>query len=473
MHVCTSWFLAAGNAHAPVAKQYSKDYFKALAEWADWLPAPLRETLATGGVFADWPVMAVTYSAPLVLQTVCALLALAIIMRLPQNEDIHHDLIKRIRLWAILFAAASIFAFNVLVPDIWLTAPWGRMILAGQDPYLAAFPAAFADGTPLDIPPIRMTYGPVWAGVIAFAMWLAGDAPTLAWLFVKVILFLSWSVVIVVVGKIAAGVDARRQACALILVGWLPVGFHNVVAEGHNDGLMVALLMLWLYSMTTASWRGPVFFLASVLTKYIVAPLVVVDMIYHVRARSMSLVRYMLRAAPAVLIALPVGLFLISDGRLSETTGMREWRFLEPYDLLLAVENFTGIPLPKTLLPQIIMLGVTVWALWRLWRRPDSEHVWLACLCMMSALLFTAVGHVWPWFYVWVLPFAALAPSHLISRFVIGACLIAPFSILRVMTSPYLGNGDSIFESVLVYGAAFGLLGATLLMRYRRQKAET
>jgi alpha-1,6-mannosyltransferase len=57
----------------------------------------------------------------------------------------------------------------------------------------------------------------------------------------------------------------------------------------------------------------------------------------------------------------------------------------------------------------------------------------------MSGVLFGAVGHVWPWFLIWVLPLAALVPWAPLSRWVLGICLAGPIPVL-LYSVVYLGN---------------------------------
>jgi hypothetical protein len=48
----------------------------------------------------------------------------------------------------------------------------------------------------------------------------------------------------------------------------------------------------------------------------------------------------------------------------------------------------------------------------------------------MAAALFSAVPHLWSWYLIWVLAPAALVPTWWLSRFVIGAAIMAPFTVV-------------------------------------------
>ncbi len=464
IHVCLSWFLAAGHAHAPSGGANSKVYFSELANTLSWLPSSLKEILRTGGPFTDWPTLALSYSIPIGIQTICAVIALWAIKSATSEID-ERALVRRAFFWAAGFAIVSAAAFNVMTSDIWLSIPWGRTVLDGQDPYLVAFSPATVIGTPLDYSSITMTYGPLWAIVSTLTVFISGDSATLTWMLLKVVLLVAWLVVLLGVRDISSQLSLKRQAYAMILVGWLPVGFHNIVAEGHNDGFMIALFLLWLNWMCKPGVAAPLAFLGATISKFIVAPVVIVDAIYFLRTRSFTLKQYFMRALPSIFIAVPVMVFLLTNDRLSQMQDMRHWHFLAPSDLLFAVELATGINLPAVWIPRLCFGAIALWSLYQLWVAPSIEHVWVASLCILAALLFAGVGHVWPWFYVWVLPLAALVPGNLMARFVIGACIVAPFSILRVMFSDYLGDGGAIALSLLVYMSAFGLLAFTILER--------
>ena len=470
-HMGLSWFLASGHTRAYGIQENSSNFTAAIARAFGWLPDGLENALATGGPFQDMAVMSAVYAAPLILQTLCALALLWALRRAGEDDLAGPALARRAGLWAAAFAVSGVLASTVLTQDIWLSIPWGRMALLGQDPYLAAFAPALATDVPLDYPPIPMTYGPLWAAISALAVALSGDTPMLAWLLLKLVLLAGWLLVLKAVYEISAG-DGRRQAYAMALVGWLPIGYHSVVAEGHTDGLMMGLFLLWLVWMNRAGARAPLAFLAATMTKYIVAPVVIVDAIYFLRTGTLSLRQYILRALPAVVIAVPLGAYLLTGGRLEGTVVMKDWNFLALYDLLRIAEVVTGLSLPKLWLPRLIFAGIAGWSLYQLWKRPDAEHVWLASLCILSALLFTGVGHVWPWFYVWVLPVAALVPGTLMARFALGACLVAPFSILpyslvQMVFGAQAQAEGSLVESLMVYGCAFAVLGFAVLRRWR------
>lgn len=401
------------------------------------------------------------YYGPLLVQTACFAAAAWLLRR---NTD--EAITQRVFYWALSFALVSFFAINVLTQDFWLSVVWGRMANAGVDPYSVPFDAALAHDLPLDHEPITMTYGPLWA-LISAATFVTGGSPWLALALGKFVLLCAWAACLWLVREIARPRGARAQTLAMLIVGWLPLGVHSSVAEGHNDAVMMALALVWTLSLRAPGWVGPFALVASALCKYVTAPLAIVDAIYHLRNRTMSLAAYVRRGLPALALAVAGGAFLFFSGRTDQTTEMRDWRFLEPSDLLRALERITGIDIPGIdLMAQIVFTAIAGWMLWRLWRDTTEQNAIIAQLAIMSAILFSVVGHVWPWFLIWCVPFAALAPRHLLSVFVIAVAAIAPFTIAHWWR---LGDTDTLDESVLMYGVA---IMACLFVQMRQRFAK-
>jgi hypothetical protein len=235
---------------------------------------------------------------------------------------------------------------------------------------------------------------------------------------------------------------------------------HCGVAEGHNDVMMVAAALLWARSMQKASPVGPLMLAVSILSKYVTAPLVLVDVVFHWRARSLTVTRYLRRIFPAFLL-LSAGLAIVAIGwhGFDQTSAMRDWKFLDPGDVLRLIGRYTGLPLGPAAVPIVAaVFGATmVLELVRLANEPTSEHARRAQLATLSVILFAVTGHTWPWYFVWCLPFAALAPGFWLSRFVICAATIAPFTTVHWW---HLGAGGALrseWPAFVMYGVALAI----------------
>ena len=86
---------------------------------------------------------------------------------------------------------------------------------------------------------------------------------------------------------------------------------------------------------------------------------------------------------------------------------------------------------------------LAVYFTFKYWEQPSCQRLWKAVLGLMSAILFSMVGHVWPWFLIWVLIPAALIPETVFSRWVVGVSFASTCSFPMIVTyvSPGLSWG--------------------------------
>lgn len=440
VYAALSWPLAVSWEVEDSAQQA---YFEQLTWAPGWVLDDLTFTL--------------TYTTPVLIQTVCALVAVWMAVRARGPEL---DRLPRVAfIWACAFAVTCLAAANVLQQDSWLSVVWGNMILGGVDPYVVPFGPEDTAGLPLDEPPTIMTYGPLWAGVIAALAAVSGGSGLIAWVLQKIVLLAFWIVCLICVRRLARPFGPRREAIATILMGWLPVGVHLTVAEAHNDVVMVALVLVAL--VAHRSWIGPIALSASVLAKYASAPLLPVALLYEWRTARRGL---LVRIWPGVVLIALGALFVLSHDRLGETTDMRAWSFLDPADplRLIGVPNVIAIWAMR-----LVFGGIAVVAIIRLWRRPSMPALIATELAVMAAVLFTVVNHVWPWFFVWVLPLAALVPHRPLSVFVLAAACVAPFTALhwwRIIREPFAIQ----LAATAMYGVALIALAVWLVRRRAR-----
>jgi hypothetical protein len=64
-----------------------------------------------------------------------------------------------------------------------------------------------------------------------------------------------------------------------------------------------------------------------------------------------------------------------------------------------------------------------------LFKQPNPETIVKASLALMTAISLVGIAHVWPWYLIWTVAFAALLPTWWLSRFVIGVSILAPFTL--------------------------------------------
>lgn len=414
-----SWPQAATLWDGEMAPR-THEFFTQLAARLSGLP------LAT--LFPDNRTVVIAHTVPLAMVTAAALALWLIVRRAGGAAD--GDCVRLLKLWAFAFAAISFFAFPVFTQDFWLSAAWGRMIADGHNPYYIDMIDEATSGMPLDHFAMRMPYAPLWAWTSALIMVLSGGSVAAAGVIFKAVLTAAWIAVVTLVERLTRADGPARQCVALLLVGWLPVGVGQAVAEAHNDVAMVALMMLWwLLLRQGAGWLGSTTLAASAVCKYVSVSLFVVDAIHALRVERLALWRYALRlVVPGAVI---LGAMLPFVRSLEFLDGLRmigSWQFMHLRDSFELLGRLAGLPLDfLAVAAQLVFAGTALYYLLQSFRAPSTEVLNRAFVAVMAFMLFAASPHLWPWYLIWVLAPAALAPHWWLSRFVIGAAVAAPF----------------------------------------------
>jgi alpha-1,6-mannosyltransferase len=400
---------------------------------------------------ATWQVIA-SHILPLAVATLAIMVLLLALPRF--RHQIDESLIASLYRWAIAFVAMLAFAYPVFTQDLWLSAVWGRMAAAGTNPYAAAFPPEALSGLPLDHFPMPMSYGPLWAVASAFIMFVSGGSLLTAFILLKAILVLAWLFALRLVYRISADAAPLTRALALVVFGWLPVGVVQALAEGHNDIVMATLALLWLSLLLGRHVAAPIALAASALCKYTTAPLFLVDLISVHRAERMSWRDYRRRMVlPAILTLATFALFVRSFQFFDGTRLLNVWRFLQPRDAVLAIDAFLGGYIwPLAYVATAVFPLLAAWYCARLWVEPNREQLIRASLAVMCAATFSTVAHLWPWYLVWLLPFAALSPGWWLARFVTGVALLMPFTV-AIWWIPQFDDHKEVAALILYLGA--------------------
>ena len=399
----------------------------------------LTQRLPILGLYQSFPSnMAVIWSywGPLALATLASLLLVLVLSRRSTAPD--EDLVRLIFNWSLVFAAACALAFPVFTQDMWLSAVWGRMTSAGVNPYYNIFTPDTIQGLPLDHFPMVMSYGPLWAVLSAVVTLLAGDSTLAIGVLFKVLLAIAWLASLWLVERITRGLDARERSLSVGMFGWTPAGVSQSLAEGHNDIALVALLLLWLHLMLRGNWVAPLALAASALCKYVSAPLMLVDAIYAVRRRNVSIPQFLARyALPGFLVFGTLSLFYRSTAFFDGLKVVSEWQFLRPSEAFMAIEHLTGLPMlvPRKAAMAFFVLLAIYWLAVCYWS-PTNRVIQKTAIAVMVAVLFAGVSHVWPWYVIWALALAVLVPGWWLSRFVFGLSLLMPFALAAWWIEP-------------------------------------
>lgn len=403
-----------------------------LAKKLSFLGGGAQSFLLGQSVLRHESVFALAYYLPILLATGVFLVLLALLAR---HRDSLPDTTPRLLFrWAILFGAASLLTTPVFVQDFWLSIGWGRMVLAGSNPYHNPLTIEFARGIPLDYFNLRMTYGPLWALVSAALTGIAGGNGFLAAVLFKLVLLGAWIGALRLIWEMLARYSVWRQCVGITIFGWLPLSVVETIGDGHNDIVMVFFTLLWLFSLQRGRkvWSS-LALAASVLIKYTTAPLFFLDFLHARYSQKQSLVRYAPRIiAAGAMSAIVVGLFYRSRDFFHGTARMQDWHFFEPREAIISFSNLLRIPgqFRSALIWSVIILffSITIYFAVRFVQESTEQALWHTVTAVMATIIFCIVGHLWPWFLIWVLAPAALVPGSAIARWALGVALVAPFS---------------------------------------------
>lgn len=409
----------------------------------------VRDFVSGAGAPVSRGTLLAGHSLPLAISTavfLCLFLLLA-----ARGDRLEPGTPRLLRRWAIAFALVCVPAAPVLVQDFWLSIAWGRMVLLGLNPYMtplnpAEVPAAVLRSLPLDNQLSGMTYGPLWALVSAATVFLAGGRALAAATLFKLLLAAAWIGSLWLISRLVRGKPLPQQAAAIAVFGWLPLSVRQTVGEGHNDAALVLLLLAWLLFRTRRrDVRAALALAGSIAVKYVTLPCVLLDLADHLRARRRLLAYTGSALLLAGFLAGIFGVFYRSPRFFAAAWSMTSWHFFTPADALFpldfALGRLTGAhvavfgDLGRWLFPALALL-----LLGRFLRKPDDDSRATAVLAVLAAVLFGAIGHLWPWFLLWMLAPAALVPGSPFSRWIVGLALALPFATEVVFFFPDLGN---------------------------------
>lgn len=410
----------------------------------------------TGPSLLDDPFLrAAVYLAPILLATGAFAAAL---LALRRERAVSDRRVPKV-LWGGIAAIAAIevLRFPIMTIDFWLSLAWGRMAAEGVSPYYHPSTAESLRGLPLFAITTHMTYGPLWAALIA-AIAKVGGPTALTFLLHKLVLAAAWLGMASFACRLGRRTSPRHGALALVVAGLLPASSLYTIGEGHNDALLACGVAAFLYFLARDRlWAAGLWLTAGSLAKYVALPLGVLGAARFVgepreeweRAAAVAVAC----AALAVLISLP---FVNDLSFLNETLRMRSWRFLTPADAVCSAASIAGVSLPRGALTAVflsVFAFVAALALRRYLRERSERALASAALALMALILFCLVGHVWPWFVLWLIPLAACAYWDSLTVFVLLFATAVPLLDLA-----WLLRDDSALRG------PFGLLVYTIAL---------
>lgn len=196
-----------------------------------------RCLVALAALFRDTSIFLAVNYLPLIVSVWC--FGYLLVKLVVFERDVPGWLPGRLLAWAAAFSVAASFGFNVVTQDFWLSVVWGRMVDLGINPFNVPYVQALSQDIPLDHPLIRMTYGPIWAVISGIITEISFGSPIASWILFKATLLACWVGSLILIADLVREASSTKRCWAILVAGWLPLGFDASVGEGHNDIAMM------------------------------------------------------------------------------------------------------------------------------------------------------------------------------------------------------------------------------------------
>jgi hypothetical protein len=322
-------------------------------------------------------------------------------------------------------------------------------------------------------------YGPVWYGVSALTVPIAGDDLWSNVIGQKIItaLFLlgATAMTMVTAGRIRPG----AAIAAGVMVGWNPLMQFETAGNAHNDVVMVFFALAALYAVTRRWWLAVFPLLAlSVAAKYVLILLGPILLVWLLRRhdvpRRQIVYSLLLGALTAAAVYLP---FFAGADTLDSFRRQSAFNTSSPSALLDALliqfsglDEVESLKVTKLIVMPLYFVSYAV-LLWRIRRDAGVVSLVRTSFWGVFLLLVIATWWYWPWYLVFLVPFGALLPG---SRPALIGAVFAGASMLMYVPYFWLLWGDWIVHHASTAGVAFllpVLLALVPLLR-RGQPAE-
>ncbi|MEW6555401.1 MAG: glycosyltransferase 87 family protein [Actinomycetota bacterium] len=271
-----------------------------------------------------------------------------------------------------------------------------------------------------------IVYGPVHTYFSMLLNLVAGEGITANIIVFKGAMAVFHFANILLVWFILGLIAPRRQRFGTMLYAWNPIALTIGVGGGHNDVMMMTLVLLAVYLLLKEKrWAGFVCLCLSVLVKYISVILVVALVIHLVSAQKGRAERLRALALYAAVFLLIFVLFFLpfwaGPGTFDST--LRNLQ-LNNYDSLggwlsalftFIFQYVLRIPasVAQTLgsvLSKLLLLPVFLAALWFAPRRMRALRDVPDCFFWVTLAYLVTTSYYMPWYFLWLLPFISLRP---------------------------------------------------------------
>lgn len=321
--------------------------------------------------------------------------------------------------WALPGYLVATLAAPITSTDFFNYLGHGLLQLAGENPF-ATGPVLLGPGPVVDLIPVQAAgiaspYGPVANLVFGAAAHVGELVGAPNWGTAIALKAMMTATALAVLG-LAAGFVRRHQpgaqgAHSLAILAFNPLLAWEVSGQGHNDGLLVLALMLFVVAATQGRELLAVLALtAGTFTKIVLAPLLGIYLLFLLRTRGLRAVAYGAAGlAVGALLMLPYiqgfpGLGPMAAA-LAGTAGSRGHSLADLLDILLRnIAPALNEPVDRACVALCVAVcGVAFLA--AAWRPRTVPQVFRGLLLFLLALDMT-VPLLQPWYVTWLFPLA-------------------------------------------------------------------
>jgi len=366
-------------------------------------------------------------------------------------------------LWGLPFLVGT----PLFSRDLYSYVAQGQLALHGLNPYVVA-PAALGPGSVLSSVAqvwrnTASPYGPIFVSLSHLAVAVGGGS-----LVAQILVFRLMELVGVVLLMVSLPVLARRLGHDPGLALWLgalsPLALFSFVSSGHNDALMVGLMVAGITIGTGGRLRWGIAVCALAATIKLPAAAAIVFMVADECTRAEGARRVRVVAESALIAALVVVAVTVGAGF--------GWTWLGPTALKVPTEL-------KVLITPMVSLASFLWGILHAVGVPVAKHtvisvvqtlasvvavltiVWMVLhvrgrdpvrLTGLALLLFVVLSPtVWPWYWMWGI--AVLAATSAQRSKVVAVVAGAAMLVVGAGGTPLLNGGDYWVTGPLVAAA--------------------
>ena len=228
----------------------------------------------------------------------------------------------------------------------------------------------------------------------------------------------------------------RRQRFGTMLYAWNPIALIIGVGGGHNDMMMMTLVLLALYLLVKGKrWPGYVVLCLSVLIKYI-SIILVVALVIFLLSRRENAAEKLRDLALYLVVFLCIAFLLFLPFWVGPRTFSSTLRNLQlnNYSSIggLITAGLSGIfkyvlRLPSsladtlgTVLSKLLLLPFFLAALWLAPRRAGEWRDLPECFFLVNLAYILTTSYYMPWYMLWILPLISLRPWDRLSQYSLG-----------------------------------------------------